>query len=140
MFKNYDKIKDWLYIFQDGVCPCCGEKLSGIIDICHNLARTKKNRENYKLFIDSRLNTFLGHRACNVARKQPVKDNPDKFIFVVHQYYENNGKHIKINDGLHIDNLFQSFYCQGFTYAVAAQMERFLQDNPEFSKFVNCEV
>ncbi len=162
--EHYHKKMEWHIKFQDYKCTGCETMIAGYweddkyyyydiimgknkVDFAHNLARKDNFIKNYPLFIDSIINSSAQCHKCNYERRQPVKDNPMKLKILWTNYIDRITNNIWIPDRASINiasnpifDIFESFYCQGFTYAVAAQIEHFLQDNPEFAKFVNMEV
>lgn len=159
VFQNYScsscgrKMVDWFesdgyYYYNDYIPKDDGSsnfiKTVIKIDFAHNLPRKDNYIKDYPLFIDSILDASAQCHKCNYERKQPVKDNPDKMFKLYIDYQFHIDKINPIQGYMtftesNIINIYKEFYCQGFTYAVAAQIEQFLQNNPEFARFVNMD-
>lgn len=76
MLDNYEWKFDYMVRKQKHNCTGCDKLLFGKCDMAHNLSRTKMNRKNYPLMIDSLLNLTVQHNHCNVGRKPAYGKKP----------------------------------------------------------------
>lgn len=67
-------LRQWLREAQSGICPACGDELSGEVEVCHVVAaRDARKYAANGSDVDSSANRgyvagnlYLGHRGCNV--------------------------------------------------------------------------
>ena len=66
--KEYEKIKEELYLKQYGTCLICKKMLVGKLDLHHKMRNTEGNRIRYPKLINSIHNLELLHHNCHINR------------------------------------------------------------------------